>query len=267
MPEIRKLLLSEAFVIAAISFYGYCLSLAYGAGYNFYFNIPWYFAPFNLVSIIVAVFFVASGLGLVWWLLKTFELFGLIKNDTPANRQRTTLFVICAFIAVGLYLVHARVGLWLVCAFLLALSAGPSFILPLIPTKGRTKGLTYNEKLVAYAQEQSELEKNHLTSQLQSKVDRNVLSVFFLLLAIIFLATLSGYASAENQTVFEVISTEPPMVILQYTGSEFLASTYDERTKELGETVFLITTEDLSQKGYSLTSTKIGPLIPTNPAF
>lgn len=255
-------ILSDALIIAGVSFYGYCIAVAYGAGYNSYFNIPWYFVPLDLVSVIVGIFFVLASLSLFMQALNFFGTLGFTKENSALG-QRLTPFLIIAVIAFGgLIEAQASIKSWILVSILFAFYAAMSFGLPLIPTKGRPSGLTYEQKLIHYAREQLELDKHNVVFRLQDKVPYNLQSLFLGLALVLFVAGLSGYINAKQQKQFEVVSVVSEMVILRDMGNEFLVSPFDASAHRLDAKMFLITDTDISRNNYYLEYKSIGPLLP-----
>lgn len=251
---------NDAFIIAAISFYGYCISIAYEIGYNTYFHIPFYFIPFDPVSILISIF-IAIGITLA--LLYFFNLagwLGLTQTDRVIGRMITIFVMMGIYTAFLLYLFGASTQLWLIIFGTLALFFAVKFFLPMLT---RPEEKTFEGKLLASINHDIEFNKKALLNRLQDKyLNMTAQGAIMALVAILFLAFAGGYSMAKNTTIFEIISTNPPVVILQSVGDNFIASPYNSNTHVLESKLFLISQQTVSQNSYYLSEESIGELKP-----
>lgn len=258
--QLKKALFGDTLLIAAVSFYGYCLSVSFEAGYNAYFNIPAYFIPFDLVSILLSIFFTVGTLISCFSIVRMIGWFNPPENSNDILRNKLLGFTtIVVFILFALLLTEPSRVFWLVALFLVLFIALLWFGLPLL---GRPKNIPYRDKLVAHAQEQVELDKRDIVFRFQDRLSQQQQFFIFAFAVTLFVAFIAGYSHAKDITTFETISTNPKMAVLQFAGGNFIASPYSTSTLQLSGKLFVISEQEISQNSYYLTREKIGNLIP-----
>jgi hypothetical protein len=258
--QLQKALFSDTLLLAGISFYGYCLSMSFEAGYNTYFKIPLYFIPFDLSSILFSIFLVIGAIFSFLTLVRAASQLGFMKEVSELLGRAILIFIIIVlFVFFVLFLLRPAVEVWLGTFLGIIVLALLLFASPLL---GKKEGMTYREAFLSRISKNNEFNKQDPIFRLLDRFSKNQQLSVIALIVILFFAFAVGYSNAKGSTIFETISTTPKMVILQFVGENFLASPYDENNHKLNGQLFLISEQEVSQNSYYLTQENIGKLIP-----
>ncbi len=253
--------ISEGILIASAPVVAYLLTLSYIGGYAGFFQIPTDFISINLSTLFSVAGNIAFVAMLVYGLFLTFFLLWP-HTDSPVLKRALHLFPFGALLWIQLIFFGKRLHEWGGTLFVVVLFGMLSFVSPLV---GRSKGLSYTEKLREYDRRQSSRPStvaDHLIgSPLGRRLGTVALWAWFSLVA----SSSAGRFGAMWKQEFLVPASSPDCVVLISYGENMIVAPFDRKTKEV-ERSFSILKKGEDPK-LLLSWEKVGPLqVKTQPS-
>jgi hypothetical protein len=252
----KKRLLSDTLLIFLIPVYAYLLIYTYEYGYFFRLAIPADFIEINLVSLApLSIFLVLYFFFIVGVLDLIYKLVVHGKDVAISTLIQLYFLIVCVVlpsIALGrtkIFLPVAAVGFGL-----LLISR---FVLPILSQKG-IKG--YWNKAEQEYKKEIEPSSNGILAEFARRFGLTTFRILLFLITFLLVSFFIGAISAKTQKAFLIINTNPEQVILRKHQNTFLCIEFNRDKRELIYKFQLISIDQVSQKGYTITQEKVGPL-------
>lgn len=255
----------SAAIIGLFTLLGYSMAIAYQSGYNSYFGIPSFFVPLDTTHVLLGIFFGLSAVLIFFVLWNFLFIVGLYEKKDAFSKSLRTYISICIFLVVSWFFNPPQtLTSWLVNLGILVWLGIAEFGLPALFQKG--KG-SYKEKLEAQWKMEIENQKKGIFDKLFQYTGLWPVTLLLFGLVTMNFSYAVGSFEARTTKVFQVVSTEPEMVILQSYGDYLLARTASTTDHILGSELRILRLEDIATDGYTFTSKNLGELklsTPTN---
>lgn len=252
----KKLPISEAVILAAISASAYLFAFLYERAFMAYFGIPIQFVNVNLVTLLTfgaaTVFFLILSAGLANMLFSVLPKHPFLAFYIPRYALLGFLTVIVPFF---LYEGSRR---WLIIFCIWVVLTIGFFMIPLI--KYRKKG-SWVKRYDAAIEEESGEDIQGLYRRIEKRYGvRNLGLIVFLVMACLGLASSMGEAEAMNQRYFLVLNTNPEMVVLRASGENIICAPFDRKTREVKKSFSILKVAEDPKLVMNLEN--VGPLKP-----
>jgi hypothetical protein len=261
--------LSEAVLLATLSFLAYVLTDVYQAGYFSAFGIPLEFITFTTFDAFVMVKIIGVFVAIVGLLN---VIFSLLTRQISFPLKARILQALFIFLLILPWLwfwktVYLSVSLFVLCLGLL-------FLPPLLTRRHKGSylqrmGALDNEVIAAVPRDaaanregdqipSSEPFAGSLVARLKDAVGyKNFMAIVYILISA-YLAYYAGKAEAVNQEIFFVANTSPETVVLFMTSDRVISAPVDRTTRRI-EPIFTITNL-AKESALTLRPVKLGPL-------
>ena len=245
----RKISISEGVLIVLCPLIAYFLSFCNEIGFCLYFNIPFELispSKITLIQVVLTFLFIPPVI------LFVIHCVAFTPTRKFLNKNlRITLEIVAATLSIALFawVFFFRGDLVLgLCGMILLLFLA---LIAFIESLQQTITETSSEK------ESVAREKNNKIDLLQKFKISFFLLIF--ILSVSFILYDSSLARASRKRWYFVCENTPPRVLLKVYGDKFIFAAVDEKTKELGNEIFIYNTANIPE--LKLVYKKIGPLI------
>jgi len=219
--------ISEGLLIAFAPVTAYILTLSYLGGYVGFFQIPAEFISLNLST----MFSVAGNILLVPMFISLLFLMVFFlwpHSDSPVLNRALRLFPFGALLFIQLLFFQKRWHDWITTLYLFAYLLLQFFVVPLV---GRTKGLSYVEKLREFDRRESTRPTTVATNLINSPLGRRLGTVLLWTWFSLVAASDTGRFSAMWKREFLVPASSPDSVVLISFGENMIVAPFDRKTK------------------------------------
>ncbi len=252
----KKIIFSESLIIFSIPIYAYILLYAFEYGYFIRLGIPTEFIEVNLsvLAKISAFLFIASTviLGLLDLIHK------LVIHGKAIAIKTLNYFYIVLVVSVLPMIAFDFLKPWLpwtIITVLLALIL--DFVFPLIRHKN-IKG--YWQKVEQQFKDETKHHEDDIGDEIIKRIGYKAFRVAFYLLSFTYISFSIGAISAKYQENFLVLKSEPERILLRKYSQNFLCSEFDRNKKELLYKFSFLSVDQASERGYTISREKVGPL-------
>lgn len=257
-------LLSEGFIIGAISLLGYLCAYLYEYSYLDYFKIPKEFVSLNLTNIFIAVLSITGLVVTLLVLLNVFSTAGLLEAHTELKRRVRFSLILFVYLFYQINVYKSQWKEWLVTASFLIMFVLFDFAWPVLVYR---KEKTMENKIKADDLAEERTGQRTIYSKIVGFIYKKFGLLLLQLLAfaaiILFLAFDVGKMSAFQQKTFSTITINgESFAIIRIYGERLLAKPVDKETKRLANKLFIFRTDDLSKQKIFLKIEDMGPLKP-----
>jgi hypothetical protein len=248
-------ILSESLVIFLIPIYGYILLYAFEYGYFIRLGIPIEFIEVNLSALakISAFLYFASTflLGLLDIIYKL-----VIHGKAVAIKILKYLY----FLSIS-FLPTIAFDIWKVTLPWVIFAAFLCIISELVYPLTRYKNIKgYWKKVEQQYKDDAKHYEEDIGDVIIKRVGYKSFQVVFFLISFTYISFSIGAISAKNQELFLVLKSDPELVLLRKYPQTYLCSEFDRNKKELLNKFSLHTVDQVSERGYTISREKIGPL-------
>jgi|GEM_PF-4640228 len=248
----RPFRLSEATLLAVLTFIGYLTAYATKFAYLSYFNIPTYFIEVGVPSVLEAAFFIA--IYIAFWFLVADYLFraGWLTKYPVVQRFAPPLLFFLAFLGPLVVITYDRNYFW----FWLALNSAFIIIAALAVVK-RTNSEVEDDS------EKGSESKQGLALRSAELMGPELVLCLLLTMTLIFYGTGVGLFRARTQVDYPIVvqNSEPSSIaIIGSEGNELIGVPFDKDTHVLTGGMLLVNKDTMLSQNIILEESSVGPL-------
>lgn len=254
----KKLPISEAVILAAISASAYLFAFLYEQSFMAYFGIPTQFVNVSLVTLLT--FGAATAVFLICLAGLANVLFSFLPKH-PFLSFYIPRYALLGFLTVlvPFFLYEGRKGRLVMLCIWIVLTIG-LFVMPLIIY--RKKG-SWDKRYDAAIEAESGKNIQGLYRRIEERYGvRELGLIVFVVMACLGLASSMGEAEAVNQRFFLVINTKPETVVLRVSGENIICAPFDRNKREVKKSFSIRKVAEDPNLIMNLES--VGPLTPVD---